>query len=246
YDWIQHMRSPLTKSPTFNLRQQAYDRIRELLRAGDISPGERVSSLGLSKRLGISRTPVREALSRLCADGVVREVPGFGVLVHIPDAGELRELYAMREVLECFAAKEAAINITPDELTRLQELLLQWRGIARYLRDSKQPRLETRLHDRWIKIDEKFHEIVLAAARNQLLTKTVDDMRLTSRVLEARCGEDDLSLGPAAKTILDHSRLYRALQKRDAAAAEYWMRQQLSMGRERHLAELRDSPTNTE
>ncbi len=239
------MRSPLAKSHSLNLRQQAYDRIRELLRAGDITPGERVSSLGFSKRLGISRTPVREALSRLCSDGVVKEVPGFGVVVHIPDASELRELYAMREVLECFAAREAARNITAAELIRLEELLLQWRGIAKYLRDSRQPRLETRLHERWIKIDEKFHEIVLAAARNQLLTKTVDDMRLTSRVLEARCGKDDLSLRPAAKTILDHTRLYRSLQKRDASAADYWMRQQLSVGRERHLAELRSFPATS-
>ena len=107
--------------PSFNLRQQAYDRIRELLRSGDLSPGDRVSSLGLSKRLGISRTPVREALSRLCSDGVVREVPGFGVMVHIPDEKELVELYGLREVLECYAAREAARHITNEEVVRLVE-----------------------------------------------------------------------------------------------------------------------------
>jgi len=88
------------KTVTFNLRQQAYDRIRDLLKSGEMGPGARVSSLELSRRLGISRTPVREALSRLCADGVVRKVPGFGVCIHKPDADELRELYGMREVLE--------------------------------------------------------------------------------------------------------------------------------------------------
>jgi DNA-binding GntR family transcriptional regulator len=227
------------RTSPFNLRQQAYDRIRELLRSGDLAPGERVSSLGLSKRLGISRTPVREALSRLCSDGVVREVPGFGVLVHMPDEKELRELYGMREVLECYAAREAARNITDEELKRLAELLLQWRAMARHLQQSGESTLDQRMQDRWIKIDEKFHEIVLRAARSQLLFKTVDDMRLTARTLESRRGRANLSLGPAAKTLLDHTRLLRALQRRDAVAAEYWMRVQLAVGRDRHIAEVR-------
>lgn len=228
------------KPSAFNLRQQAYDRIRDLLRSGAISPGTRVSSLGLSKRLGISRTPVREALSRLCADGVVREVPGFGVKVHVPDEKELTELYAMRELLECYAAREAANHISADEITRLDEQLKQWRAIARSLRDGTETTLDNRLQDRWIKIDEKFHEIVLAAARNDLLSKMVDDMRLTARTLETQ--HPNLSLGPLARTLLDHTRLMRALARRDAEAAEYWMRRQLSSGRERHLDEVRRNP----
>lgn len=227
------------RTSPFNLRQQAYDRIRELLRSGDLAPGERVSSLGLSRRLGISRTPVREALSRLCSDGVVREVPGFGVLVHVPDEKELIELYGMREVLECYAAREAARSVSGDEMVRLEELLLQWRSIARHLRDSGQPTLDQRLQDRWIKIDEKFHEIVLRAARSQLLFKTVDDMRLTARTLELRVGRVNLSLGQAAKTLLHHTRLLRALQRRNAAAAEYWMRVQITQGREHQLEDIR-------
>jgi DNA-binding GntR family transcriptional regulator len=222
----------------FNLRQQAYDRIRELLRSGDLPPGARVSSLGLSKRLGISRTPVREALSKLCADGVMREVPGFGVLVHVPDEHELRELYGMREVLECYAAREAAAHIQDDEVIRLEELVRQWVAIAHHLRDSGEPVLSDRLHDRWIKIDEKFHELVLAAARNQLLYKTVSDMRLMAQTLEGRRALN-VALGPAARTIRDHVRLLGTLRRHDADAAEQSMRAQIRTGRERHLAELR-------
>lgn len=245
------MRAASRISP-FNLRQQAYDRIRELLRSGDLPPGARVSSLGLSKRLGISRTPVREALSKLCADGVMREVPGFGVLVHVPDERELRELYGMREVLESYAAREAAEKIQPDELVRLEELVRQWLAIARHLRDSGTPTLDLRLHERWIKIDERFHETVLNAARNQLLYKTVSDMRLMAQTLEAHPpdGRPKVMLASAARTIRDHMRLLRALRRRDAEAAEQSMRQQLRMGRERHVAEMqrrqnRDAPSAT-
>jgi DNA-binding GntR family transcriptional regulator len=229
------------KTSPFNLRQQAYDRIRELLKAGEMPPGARVSSLELSRRLGISRTPVREALSRLCADGVVREVPGFGVCIHQPDETELRELYGMREVLESYAAREAAKHIKADELTRLNELLLQWRSLARHLQESGEPYLDNKLSDRWIKIDEKFHDIVLVAARNKLLYKTVSDMRLTAQTLESRRESpfSNIALGPASKTYRDHTRLWRALVRHDSAAAVYWMREQLTMGRDRHLSELR-------
>src|SRR5687768_10993991 len=106
----------------FNLRQQAYERIRDLLRSGRLEPGARLSTLELSRRLGISRTPIREALSKLSSDGVVREVPGFGAYVHAPDARELAEVYGLREALEAYAAREAAANITDGELDRLDEL----------------------------------------------------------------------------------------------------------------------------
>lgn len=176
-------------------------------------------------------------MSKLCSDGVMREVPGFGVLVHIPDERELRELYGMREVLECYAAREAAEKIQSEELIRLEELVLQWTAIARHLRDSKTAALEPRLQERWIKIDEKFHEIVLSAARNQLLYKTVSDMRLMAQTLESgrTGGSPAITLGSAARTIRDHARLLRALRRRSAEWAEQHMRHQIRMGRDRHL-----------
>lgn len=228
------------RTSPFNLRQQAYDRIRELLRAGEMPPGTRVSSLELSRRLGISRTPVREALSRLCSDGVVKEVPGFGVCVHMPDERELRELYGMREVLECYTAREAAQHITQESIVRLEELLLQWRAIARHLQESGQDVLEAKLQERWIRIDEKFHDLLLRSAGNRLLYKTVDDMRLTAQTFEVRRINPGLmvTLSSAAKTYLDHVRLLRAIKNRDADAAEALMRKQLRMGRDRHLLAL--------
>jgi DNA-binding GntR family transcriptional regulator len=119
-------------------------------------------------------------------------------------------------------------------------LLLQWRALARHLKESGEPYLDKRLGERWIKIDEKFHDIVLAAARNKLLYKTVSDMRLTSITLEARGHNSGytVALGPAAKTYRDHTRLWRALKRHDSKAAEYWMHEQLKMGCDRHLADL--------
>lgn len=226
---------------SFNLRQQAYERIRDLLRSGRLQPGARLSTLELSRRLGISRTPIREALSKLSSDGIVREVPGFGAYVHQPDAQELGEVYGLREVLEVYVAREAAAHITRAELDRLEELCLRWLAIAHHLRDSSAEHLDAKAKDRCIRIDEQFHETLLAAARNKLLFKTVDDMRLLSRTLEARRLDPSgwITLSMIARTYRDHAKLLRALQRRDADAAEHWMRHQIRMGREHHLRRAR-------
>jgi DNA-binding GntR family transcriptional regulator len=155
----------------FNLRHQAYERIRALVRSGRLAPGERVSTLELSRRLGISRTPIREALSKLASEGIMREVPGVGAYVHEPDATEVAELYGLREVLETYAAREAAAHMTDAELDRLEELCLRMRAVARHLRESGERYLDARSRDLWIDIDEKFHETLLTAAGNRLLKR---------------------------------------------------------------------------
>jgi DNA-binding GntR family transcriptional regulator len=232
---------------TYSLRQQAYDRIRELLRAGQLGPGEKLSTLELSRRLGISRTPIREALSKLASDGVVREVRGFGAYVHQPDEGELIEVYGLREALESHAAREAAQRITDDELDQLERLCTRWLAIARELQASGAPCLDAKAHGLTIRIDEKFHATLIAAARSKLLYKAIDDMRLMSRTLVARRpeGERVITLSMVAKTYRDHATLLRALRRRDADAAEHWMRHQLSMGREHHIRFLRQAQRAT-
>src|SRR5687768_10756057 len=230
----------------FNLRQQAYDRIRDLLRSGHLQPGARLSTLELSRRLGISRTPIREALSKLSSDGIVREVPGFGAYVHEPDEQELAEVYGLREAIEAYAAREAAASILPAELDRLEELCLRWLAMARHLRDSGELHLDAKSRELSVRIDEKFHETLIRAARNRLLFKTLDDMRLMSRTLEARqLGTNSaITLPMLARTYRDHATLLRVLRKRDADAAEHWMRRQLRMGREFHLNLLRQGKTH--
>jgi len=227
---------------TYSLRQQAYDRIRGLLRAGQLSPGDKLSSLELSRRLGISRTPIREALSKLASDGIVREVPGCGAYVRQPDEGELIEVYGLREALESHAAREAAERITNRELDQLEKLCVRWLTIARELQASGASCLDPDSHQLTIRIDEKFHTTLIAAARSKMLSKAIDDMRLVSRTLVARRpeGERVITLSMVAKTYRDHATLLRALRLRDANAAEHWMRRQLRMGREHHVKFLRE------
>jgi DNA-binding GntR family transcriptional regulator len=211
-----------------------------MLGRGQFPPGSRVSTLELSKRLGISRTPVREALSQLASQGLVRDMPGFGVYVQIPQRQELEELYAMREIVEVYATSEAVKHINEGELAQLEMCCEHLLALARHLRSVPGRLLSEKEQARWIKADEKFHTVLLTAARNGLVLKVAKDMRLISRTLDMRRPESALfiTLGAAAQTYRQHAALVRAIRKRDAAAADYWIKRQIRAGRERHLADV--------
>ena len=210
-----------------------------MLARGEFPPGTRVSTLELSKRLGISRTPVREALSQLASQGLFRELPGYGVYVQIPQRQELEELYGMREILESYATAVAVRSITDAELAQMEVCCEELAALAKHLRGKPEGHLDEKLLGRWLKADERFHTVLLSAARNGVLSRTAKDMRLLSRTLDSRRFEPtSITLASAARTYRQHASLVRALRRRDAAAADYWIRRQLNEGKEGHLADL--------
>jgi DNA-binding GntR family transcriptional regulator len=210
-----------------------------MLGRGEFPPGSRVSTLELSKMLGISRTPVREALSQLSSQGLVQDVPGFGVYVQIPQRQELEELYGMREILESYATVLATKHIEDSELAQMEVCCDEMLALAKHLRSPSAGRLDEKLLGRWLRADERFHTILLAAARNSLLSKTAKDMRLLSRTLDVRRFDSaSITLSAAAQTFRQHASLVRALRRRDAKSADYWIKRQINIGKERHLADV--------
>ncbi|MGR3435507.1 MAG: GntR family transcriptional regulator [Shimia sp.] len=100
----------------------AYDALVAALRSGTYAPGDRLREAEVSERLGLSRTPVREALRRLEADGIVVHRPRVGASIRVLDHGEVVELYEMRIVLERTAAELAAKHGTEAEFDTLDAL----------------------------------------------------------------------------------------------------------------------------
>ena len=94
--------------------QDAYERLLELVRSGDLVPGLRITETDLAARLGISRTPIREALRRLELEGLVVHTPRLGATIRVLDWSEITELYEMRAVLEGTAA-----GLIPRPLSRM-------------------------------------------------------------------------------------------------------------------------------
>ena len=106
-----------------DLGQEAYGRIRAAIRDGTLGPGLRLTETDLAARFGVSRTPVRQAIARLEAEGLLTHEPRRGLTVMRPDHQQVVELYVMREVLEAAAARLAAQHASPTEIGAMAELV---------------------------------------------------------------------------------------------------------------------------
>ncbi len=226
------------------LAQQAYHQLRDRLRTGKLPPGTRLVNRTLAAELGISFTPVREAISRLSSEGLVEHVPGAGAFVKRISRRDLAQLYDLRATLEPYAAAEAARHISAVELEELQGACAAFEPLVNELRSELPVALRgthRALHgthrEAWLRAEERFHRLLIAAARNPWLTKMVDELRLVSLVFSSQLAvEDLLTLEVAERTWGDHEGLLGMLAKRDATAAEDWMRTHVIQGRAHVLA----------
>jgi DNA-binding GntR family transcriptional regulator len=139
-----------------------YGWLRSAIRSQELKPGDRLREADLAARLGVSRTPVREALKRLEADGLAQLAPPRGYIVTELTHRRVMELYAMREVLAGVAARFAAEQATPMEVQALQEFVAQ-QGTA------QDPAEAARSNDR-------LREAITSAAHNEFLTRAANSL----------------------------------------------------------------------
>lgn len=148
------------------LREEVYEKLKDDIRHGKLLPGEPISGNQLSEELGVSRTPVREALQRLNQEGLVRNVPGQGVTVAAPSIEEVLNTIHVRLILEPELARLAAGKISDRDLERLQDAVGR---MERAVREGE-PEL-------WLEADTRFHEILSEACPNELLGQMALQMR---------------------------------------------------------------------
>ncbi len=155
---LEDGRAPLTKSAG----AAAAELLRTAIVDGRLEPGQRLKEEELARELGISRTPVREALLVLQTEGLVDAAPNRGATVRAYDAADLDDLYQLRAVLEGFAARLAAGRIDAAELGVLQESCDRFAGL----------RAEEDVHE-LVAENVRFHAVVLGAAGSERLTEMV-------------------------------------------------------------------------
>ncbi|MCB1359129.1 MAG: GntR family transcriptional regulator [Maritimibacter sp.] len=185
----------------------AYLQLLDEIRQGRLLPGDRLRETELADRLGVSRTPVREAIRQLEADGLVVHAPRQGATVRRLDYAEVMELYEMRAVLESTAARlaaRAASDLELDELAAINEALGR----------AGDPGEAARLN-------RQFHNVLLDAAKNRFLKKSMLGLQKALLIL----GPTTLAEAERAEEALEeHRALLAALTARDGAAAEAQMR----------------------
>jgi DNA-binding GntR family transcriptional regulator len=180
------------------------DELQHAILEGVLQPGERLRAEALAQRFGTSRTPVREALLQLEAQGLVEVEPNRGAVVKAFDAADLLDLYELRALLEPAAAARAATRIEPGEIEQLRELT-----------DEHAP------PERQMGSNEQFHRIIVEAARSPRLTAAMRAASGIPRAFRSSFWHDD---DQRAESLLCHRRLIDALTARDAQLAEAVMR----------------------
>jgi DNA-binding GntR family transcriptional regulator len=190
---------------------QVYRHLRKSIVSGEIVPGSRLRETEVAVALGVSRTPVREAISRLIGDWLVREISTGGVEVTDMMA-EATEIYHIREALELCAARLAATRITGEQLSRLDELN------KRMTRASFKERVQ---------INQDFHLTIAEASGSYRLLEMIRGFR--EMFLDPRwvSRQDSAYARRAAE---DHKNILAALRAKSPAKAERALRAHLKLG----------------
>lgn len=204
----------------------AYHRLREAILGGRIGMGTRINEAELAAEWRISRTPIRDALRRLEAEGLVQAAPGRGMVVPVLSRADVEELYAVRESLEGMAARLAAERATPPFLTQLNTLLKTY-GAALKRDDLLQ----------LAQIDAALHDAVAQMAQNRRLEQAAHVARLRLHGVHAR----SFALrGRAGRTFREMATLVAAIRTKNPARAESSMRAHLAGVRAEILAAFDD------
>lgn len=219
-----------------SIREKAYLYIQQLIANGTMPAGSGISELLLAKELGSSRTPIREAMNQLAAEGLLTQSSSGGMVVAQLTREDIIELYEMREALEVYAAGRIASQpLRLADKVRLQGLIDEVARLENELIESPQSSLDAQQMERFINYDLGFHALLMSMTHNSRLQKIVNDTRLLISIFAIhRRGHDAASL----KSIREyHQQVLDAVDRQDSAAAMSALAQHIQASREERLSE---------
>ena len=212
-----------------SLHDDVADRLRELIFGGSLTPGSFIDEPALCEQLGISRTPLREALKVLTAEGLLRHEPRRGCFVNQITERDLDEIFPVIALLEGRCAFEAARNASDADLAALEVLHQRLNRHAQARRISD-----------YYETNHSIHEAIITLADNRWLAQVIGDLR---KILRLARLQQLHAPGRLAQSLAEHMAVFAALKARDAEGAEAAMRTHLIRQREalRELARQRTS-----
>jgi len=208
------MSMPSSRSP---VADQAYDGLVDLILTGGLRPGERTSVNLLADRLGLGRTPVKEAITRLHAEGVLEIADRSGTTLKALGPEETQQLFALRRVLEDFAASEAVRNVSDTQLLTL-------RALAREMADTSLCQAGTQqAAARFVRANAAFHAALVAAAGNPFLDRLYGQLQMQAQLVAYLVGRG-ADPGAARQRQEEHDSIVAALAARDGLALRRLLR----------------------
>ena len=208
------MKRPIEKHLT--LREKILENIRDAIISGSLKAGSRVSEPELAERYGISRTPIREAFRQLESEGYLTVIPRRGAVVSEFNQKDVEEFYAIKSILEGYAARRACAKLTEKELSRLEAINNRLSELADH-KDIKT----------FFKVHGDFHDLFIKAADNEKLRELI--VSLVTRFQRLRL--TSLSMpGRMRVSVQEHEKIIEAFRNKDAVLAETLVRKNAEYG----------------
>ncbi|HEA68569.1 MAG TPA: GntR family transcriptional regulator [Desulfobacterales bacterium] len=152
----------LVKPEHETLKDLVVATLRKAILYGDIKPGEQLKQEDIAGQLGISRMPVREALSQLENEGLIKNIPYKGCTVKTFTSKDIKEIYQIRKVLESYATGLATTNMTPEDIEKLEELMAKLKNC-----------IESDDIDAYADCDLQFHHMIFEKSTNKRLNQFI-------------------------------------------------------------------------
>ena len=190
----------------YSLRGQVFQEIREDILKGKFKENEELREATLGKELGVSRTPVREALRQLELEGLVHIIPNKGAYVTGITEKDVHNIYMTRSMLEGLCARWAAEHISEEQIQEMEEVLL----LTEYHLDRGNA-------EQLAELDGKFHEVLYDASQSRILRHILSDFHKYVQVARKRSVKKE---DRAKKSLEEHREILNALRTGDADRAE--------------------------
>lgn len=215
-----------------------YEALQSRIFKGDLPLGARISELAFAKELGVSRTPVREAFSRLVYEGLAEHVPNAGVYLKKPTRQDIWELYDLRAALETHAVLAASRNLTPQLLETLEAACQAMREILLSIREERKKGNLDKAEHYWrrvvVEAELPFHLSLIREAKNSRLSQLVSNSQMLMRIYSLNYAPNIVSISDV-HSYWEHRRILLWLKRGNGEKASFLMREHLTGGRDRML-----------
>ncbi len=189
----------------YSLTEKVYQNLRSDILSGTFRDQEELRETALAKVYGVSRTPVREAIRQLALEGLVDTIPNRGAYVHNIHGKDVKDVYAIRSLLEGLAARWAVENITDEQIEAMEEVLY----MSEYYRKKE-------LWEQVYKCDNKFHDLMYAASGSHLLEHMLRTFHEYVQQVRKSALQDEKR---AKSSFEEHAAILDAIKKGQADAA---------------------------
>ena len=203
----------MAKIPIVPLHKEVADRIREMIRKGLLKKGDRIVEKHFCEEMGISRTPLREALRILHKEGLVNLAPNKGAYVAEPSIQEIREMFDVMSILEGACAKAATERMTEANLQKIERL-----------HQKLEQHYQMRDHEKYLRVNQRYHSLIQEMTGNKTLNEVINGLRQKILLYRYRQLYQPERFD---RSIQEHRAILEAFRRKDPAAAETAMKTHL-------------------